>query len=454
MNKTILEKMTFYDIVTLIVPGALVCCAWDWSIFSRLEPLWFVYVAQFGLLLMIGLLLKGISSLWSSLWFRNNTKMIREAELKEKNLARDIICTFVCGPIQYILSPIFAFDKANRELEDKYNNQYNEAYYNPYSGKRIELLESQVAFLQTWTWALGFCFIGRVLTYFGCKAYNWGIEWWILVLGMYACIVTMFILQKKIYQVVWDNMDAPNTKLGAEKTPASKEKKQGNESSKESLLTLFFWISTVIVVLMLIVFIFLLGINSQLSDNSSDWADFSTYIGAIGTMLFTAVYAYSFIQLQSAYNKSTVVQIERNQIDKEVEAERKNKKTLIVALAAIENSINACIDQLNAIKLAPRTSRLSGDNYTTLSNGLLNVKQNIDIFEAYYQSTDAFPKDNLGLTAFFKEMEENIRICQKDAEEWFNGQQPNAVRSIILANLIKTINMAKHAQTTILSTLL
>lgn len=221
MEKTIANKMSLYDIVTLIVPSALIYCAWDWSLFSNLTISWVCYVAQFGLLLMIGLVLKGVSTEWSGFWFRNNADMIRRAE-EGDNPWKDILCSFVCGPIMYLISPIL-FHRQNETELFYYYKKYELAYNNAYSGKRIEFLENQVAFLQSWSWALAVCLVGEITKdwrFIGDNGYNWDVDWWLFVIGIYACIVVMFILQKKIYKVVWESIE-----IEQEEKKQSREKK-------------------------------------------------------------------------------------------------------------------------------------------------------------------------------------------------------------------------------------
>lgn len=447
--------MTFYDIVTLLVPGVLVCCAWNWTIFSHPDKIWWgTYIAQFGLILMIGLLLKSVNVLWSEWWFRNNTDILLITLNGETNLLKELSCDLICGPLLYIISPISGlihrlYRNPDEGLLDLYYNKYNSAYYNEYSGKRIEMLESQVAFLQTWSWALAFCMVGKIgkmHSWGWCDNYEWGIDWWILAIGIYACIVAIFILQKKIYQVVWDNMDAP--------IAAQKERKTA-PYGKERFLKGLFWISIGIVVVMLCVFIYGIGSKTVLSDNSEDYASFSTYIGAIGTMLFTAVYAYSFIQLQGAVNDSTRVQEESHRLDKEKGEEQKIMKSMIFALSSIENSVNACVEQMKGIKIPAKENNIPENDYTDLKKKLLYAEQNINIYNAYYQNkaksifpdTDLFAKLN-------EEMYANIELCMRDLEEWHQGKQTKTIRQIINANLLKTINIAKNIEVNLFSSLL
>ena len=212
-ERTIISKMTFYDIVTLIVPSAILCCCNGWLPFQE-EPSWIGYVALLGVVLMIGLILKGISIAWNTIWFRNSTKMIFDAE-NDTNVFINIVCAFVCGPLAYVLSFVTIFvDKKDEGLLKRYYDQYEKAYNNKYSGKRIELLEAQVAFLQSMIWALVFCFAGIFLhDPLHCpivKVCLCPFEWWVILILIYACIVTMIILQKKVYKVVFESKGIEN----------------------------------------------------------------------------------------------------------------------------------------------------------------------------------------------------------------------------------------------------
>lgn len=210
---TIISKMTFYDIVTLIVPSAILCCSNGWLPFKE-EPSWVGYVALLGVVLMVGLILKGISIAWNAIWFRNSSKMIFDAE-NDTNVFKNIACAFLCGPLAYVLSLGSHFlDKKDEGLLDRYYDQYEKAYNNKYSGKRIELLEAQVAFLQSMIWALVFCLVGIFLhDPLHCpivKVCLCPFEWWVILILIYACIVTMIILQKKVYKVVFESKGTDN----------------------------------------------------------------------------------------------------------------------------------------------------------------------------------------------------------------------------------------------------
>ncbi len=206
--------MTFYDIVTLIVPGALVLCANGWFPFIK-DVSWLSYIALFGVILTIGLALKSLSIWWSGLWFRNNANMIQIAKDANQDKLLDFACTFFCGPIMYVFSPFSSkwFLKKDENLLKLYYDKYEIAYNNEYSGKRIELLECQVAFLQSWSWAICACLISLIFNkcrFLMFKQIQISLDWWALLIVIYACIVAMFILQKKIYRVVWDTIEPKN----------------------------------------------------------------------------------------------------------------------------------------------------------------------------------------------------------------------------------------------------
>lgn len=228
MEKTIANKMTFYDIVTLIVPGALIYCAYDYPKISC-SVIWISYLAQFGIILMVGLLLKGFGAWWANCWFRNNTDIIQEE--KEKQIEDDdkfswcsFLHTWICAPIRFIFGPfiklsqLYLKDKA--KLKD-YIKQYTKAYNDSYSGKRIEILESHVAFLQTWIWALVVCLFKptcEIKCTCGCGCvccsdWNKGI----ITIAIYICIVVMLAIQRKIYNVVWEYQEEQHEEAKNEK---------------------------------------------------------------------------------------------------------------------------------------------------------------------------------------------------------------------------------------------
>ena len=130
MEKTIASKMTFYDIVTLIVPSALVCYIWKKQLAilfadfilscpcgcTSMQNNWLNYLVAFGGLLFIGLIMKSLASWWNGLWFRNNTDMLQPIAIwHEKGIERADSCVWMkiwfCEPIQYCFSPLMNWFK-------------------------------------------------------------------------------------------------------------------------------------------------------------------------------------------------------------------------------------------------------------------------------------------------------------------------------------------------------
>lgn len=209
--RSIISKMSFYDIVTLIVPSAMVCYAYNW-VPIECKTSWVVYVAQFGMILIIGFIMKSISSWWGGLWFRNNTDIIKQERLKVENIGgENKSCGFLdilfFDPLKYICSIVmfFCYSADTPELTDYYG-KYDKAYESSYSGKRIDILESHVAFLQTVILALFICMFGNI--YSGCicecePKFSWtpcGIP-----LICYVCIIIMLNTQRTIYRIVFEN---------------------------------------------------------------------------------------------------------------------------------------------------------------------------------------------------------------------------------------------------------
>ncbi len=196
-EKAIIGKMTFYDVVTLVVPSALVCYKYSWSPMEQIDS-WEYYIAQFGVLLMVGLLLKSVGAFWSSWWFRNNTEIIKQEREEALNIGGDptqcrwldIIffdpLKFICGPLMRI------FYMQDRQELSTYYDKYDIAAKQEYYNKRIEILESHVAFLQTWIVAL-------VVFAFETKQHVCCI-----IVACYVCVVLMLTIQRKIYNMVWE----------------------------------------------------------------------------------------------------------------------------------------------------------------------------------------------------------------------------------------------------------
>lgn len=208
---SIIEKMTFYDIVTLIVPSSFVCYAYKWIPLVE-DGSWIVYVAHFGIIMMLGFILKGISAWWGGLWFRNNTDIIKEERGKSANIAGEnkgcpILNILIFDPLKYILSFImfFAYSEDYGEWKN-YNDMYTKAYKDVYSGKRIETLESHVAFLQTWILALFISLFANFNSACMCNDDIITNDWspCILLFMCYICIVLMLYTQRTIYRLVFE----------------------------------------------------------------------------------------------------------------------------------------------------------------------------------------------------------------------------------------------------------
>ena len=207
MGNSMTNKMTFYDLVTLIVPSALVCYVWGYPC-VKFPDTWIGYVAEFGFVLLLGIALKSFGAWWGSCWFRNNIDIIKEEEGKQdegnyKFSFCSFLHTWLCDPIRYMFGPTIKLcvpkepDKAKLE---EYNEKYDKAYKDSYYGHRIEILESHVAFLQTWAWALMAWLVGQ-MKYFHCQK----MEGWMLPVAIYLSIVLMLAIQRKIYYMTWES---------------------------------------------------------------------------------------------------------------------------------------------------------------------------------------------------------------------------------------------------------
>lgn len=200
MERAITNKMTFYDIGTLIIPSALICYSYIWKPLGCISAtdIWVKHVAYFGVLLMVGLLLKSIGAFWSSFWFRNNTDVIQQEREKVTNVGGNLTkCRFVdiivFDPLRFIIGPIMrSFYTSDQKELKEYFNKYDDAYKQAYYGKRIEILESHVAFLQTWVVAL-VVFLFENWDYACC-----------IIAACYVSIVIMLSIQRKIYNMIWE----------------------------------------------------------------------------------------------------------------------------------------------------------------------------------------------------------------------------------------------------------
>ena len=223
MEKTIANKMTFYDLVTLIVPSALVCYIWRGNLpklfadsvaacpcgCTSIQNNWLKYIVAFGVLLFIGLIMKLLASWWNGLWFRNNTDMLKPIELKHnKGIERADSCawmrTWFCEPIQYCFSPLmkwFGIYQEDVSTTNNYYKTYENAFEHPYYNQRIGILESHIAFLQVWLLAIVLILPHQSMH----KCCMVGIG----ILSIYIGIRMMISLQKKIYNMVFESEKYP-----------------------------------------------------------------------------------------------------------------------------------------------------------------------------------------------------------------------------------------------------
>lgn len=223
MEKTVASKMTFYDLVTLIVPSALVCYIWRDTFAlpflvttsscscgcTSVGNYWLNYLVAFGILLFIGLVFKMVASWWNNLWFRNNTDMIKPiADRHLHGIARADSCvwmkTWFCEPIQYCFSPImkwFNIYQEDKSAINKYYKAYEYAFEHPYYSPRINILESHIAFLQVWLLTIVIILIHPSMHH--CSMVG------IVILSIYIGIYIMITLQKKIYNMVYESLEFP-----------------------------------------------------------------------------------------------------------------------------------------------------------------------------------------------------------------------------------------------------
>lgn len=206
-GNTIINKMSLYDIVTLIVPSSLVCWAYCYPSIEDFTG-WVSNIALLGIIITIGLVLKHFGAWWASCWFRNNTEMIQEEEEKQQEEHKFSACAFlhtwVCDPIRFIFGPAIKLchpqEKDQAKLK-KYYSAYDKAYNDAYYCKRIEILESHVAFLQTWIWAIVVCMFAYLMP----ENALLNVNIWVLVGAVYLSIVIMCTIQRKIYNLIWEH---------------------------------------------------------------------------------------------------------------------------------------------------------------------------------------------------------------------------------------------------------
>jgi len=247
-----------------------------------------------------------------------------------------------------------------------------------------------------------------------------------------------------------DDLKHPKNETDMEKKETKETKK--NSSTDERNLRIAFWALFVIVAIMLIIFILKIGIHSDLSDKADDYANFSTYVGAIGTMLFTALYAYAFIQLQGAVKNNTQAQEERNNISIKKDEDGKVKKNLIFMLTFLESSIQGCLEKINSIVV--RKENLSSEQHEALRTLLYQSLENARLLDSYYQQHRLFSGTNIDtqLIATISEIINNVEICIATIDKWYNEGKNNKAQ--IKELLTKSAKLAKQLETPMISSIL
>lgn len=142
MEKTIANKMTLYDLLTLIIPGSIAMvvmysglCPW----IKGFDFLWIVYIAIFGIMFLIGLLLKN--------WALNKNKEIFDQNLQDIQETYD----------KFAVATFHDLDSENITYDDYCQDYYYAVDNNEKS--KIAILESQVAFMRT------MCYTLRLIAY-------------------------------------------------------------------------------------------------------------------------------------------------------------------------------------------------------------------------------------------------------------------------------------------------
>lgn len=239
------------------------------------------------------------------------------------------------------------------------------------------------------------------------------------------------------------------------KHPQKKDKMETKKceanSNRERNLKIVFWILGGIVLVMLILFLVVVGIHSNFSQNPADYANFSTYIGAIGTMLFTALYAYAFIQLQGAVKNNTQAQEERNHISIKKDEDGKVKKNLIFMLTFLESSIQGCLEKINSIVV--RKENLSSEQHEALRTLLYQSLENARLLDSYYQQHRLFSgtKIDTQLMATISEIINNVEICIATIDKWYNEGKNNKAQ--IKDLLTKSAKLAKQLEIPMISSM-
>lgn len=188
-SANIVNKMSLYDLLTLIIPGSMVVAVLYVGAFPWIKAFsfsWIVSLAIFGAMYLIGLLLKNWSLQKDSSIFDKNMKDIKETY---SNFAKD----------------------TNHKLEHKemtYNDYCADYYYavDHYSNSKIAILEAHIAFLRTMQysvivlWCLFFmlsiAYLVILICTFICQLEGW-LYYTILILNCVGLLVSGHIIRKK-----------------------------------------------------------------------------------------------------------------------------------------------------------------------------------------------------------------------------------------------------------------
>lgn len=197
-SANIVNKMSLYDLLTLIIPGSMVVVVFYAGMYPWIKNVnmpWIVNVMFFGVMYMLGLLIKNMSLYLNKKDFNCNEDDIRNAYIK---FAKETHHNLNAKKITY--------------------NDYCEDYYyaikaNPSS--KVAILEGQVAFLRTIRYTL----LVVAIICAGCSIVytqqsSWTIDKMWLTFFILAAVLSVppfFIciahgIQKKVYEgVIYDS---------------------------------------------------------------------------------------------------------------------------------------------------------------------------------------------------------------------------------------------------------
>lgn len=219
------EKGTFYDLVSLVVPGALiltVCMFADCCFCCKILPTgadinWIVEVSLFGIVLLLGFVCKLIASvIWKEK--RNDIEEIN-TEYRKYKKEKDSLPD----------------DKTITELDTpEYFKRYYYVAKNTYN-KNIPILESHIAFFQNWIVASGVSIVLIPLLYCCCCCpCKLLIIEMLLLISIFIAYIGMDNCIRKVYYLVFSDYeyltDYENTKRKESRQEENTEtKSDGNK---------------------------------------------------------------------------------------------------------------------------------------------------------------------------------------------------------------------------------